>query len=705
MKKFKLLPVSAAVLSVLAANAMAQTASTDTVALDTVTVTDNQGLKVQSNVVTTQKKDESTQTDLRGLLKDEPAISLGGGNGTSQYLYIRGMGQNSIDVKVDNTYSDSQILYHQGRHMLDPALVKIVSVQKGAGSASAGIGQTNGAVIAKTVDALDLLKNSDKNFGAKLGTGISTNHAHNFNATLYGKGDVFDVLVSGNLVKESNYEGGKGYQNKEVPASNRVPHSALDKTSYLAKIGATLGDHRFVLSHSNEQNEGVRTVREEFPINDVDFTIQQGKKVYQLGSERQAPANRKISSQRTNLEWSGKNLGFAQEATANVYQLVQSRWSEHETGNGYAGGVDYATKTKIVTHGANVNFDSAVHENVLLKYGVNYRHQETKPYAKFNPQVVNQEKTDTGVYVEAITAPVDKVTLTTGVRYDHFKFKAMDGKERSDGAFNPSVGIIYEPIQHLSFSASHNYATRSPRMHDALLSHGRRGVVSIANNTKAEQARSTEIGFNYNDGTFSFDGSYFWQNIKNALGTSTGRNNHLCPAPTATNKNECYSEIINAGTIKNHGYELNAGYHNNGFTARVGVAHSKPRFQGDRLSTNPEYASAIGRTWTASLSYRFEQPNVEIGVHHRIVEKVKPEDNYFVMNNNGIPQFGRGGPTGKDGYNVTDITLNWKPFGTDKMNVNFAVDNIANRKYKAHGQRGDFPARGREFRAGVNYTF
>ncbi|ULX49499.1 TonB-dependent receptor domain-containing protein [Mannheimia haemolytica] len=698
MKNFKLLPVSAAVLSVLAANAFAETVATDAAVLDTVTVTDNQGLKVQTNVVTTQKKEESTQTDLRGLLKDEPAISLGGGNGTSQYLYIRGMGQNSIDVKVDNTYSDSQILYHQGRHMFDPALVGTVTVQKGAGSASAGIGQTNGAVIAKTVDALDLLKNSDKNFGAKLGTGFSTNHAHNFNATLYGKGEIFDALVSGNLVRDRDYKGGKDYVNQF--GTNRVPYSALDKSSFLAKLGATLGDHRFVLSHSNERNEGERLVREEFDAAPV------GTKGSRVTLDRQAPANRRMTVQRTNLEWTGKNLGFAQEATANVYQLVQGRWSENETRNGYAGGVDYATKTKIVTHGANVNFDSALHENVLLKYGVNYRHQETKPYAKFSHQLVNQEKTDTGVYLEAITAPVDKVTLTTGVRYDHFKFKAMDGKKRSEGAFNPSVGIIYEPIQHLSFSASHNYATRSPRMHDALLSHGRRGVVSIANNTKAEQARSTEIGFNYNDGTFSFDGSYFWQNIKDALGTSTGRNNHLCPELTPnTNNKECYSEIINAGTIKNRGYELNAGYHNNGFTARVGVAHSKPRFQGDRLSTNPEYASAIGRTWTASLSYRFDQPNLEVGVHHRIIEKVKAEDNYFVMNNNGIPQFGRGGPTGKDGYNVTDITLNWKPLNDDSVNVNFAVDNVANKKYNAHGQRGQLSARGREFRAGVNYTF
>lgn len=141
----KPLPLTLAVFSVLAMqNAMA---NEPTVQLEQMTIElDRQGTKLKSNVVTTQNKNESTETDLRGLLKGEPAIDFGGGNGASQYITIRGMGQNSIDVKVDNAYSDSQILYHQGRFMLDPALVKIVSVQKGAGSASAGIGATNGAI-------------------------------------------------------------------------------------------------------------------------------------------------------------------------------------------------------------------------------------------------------------------------------------------------------------------------------------------------------------------------------------------------------------------------------------------------------------------------------------------------------------------------------------------------------------------------------
>ncbi|TFU97557.1 TonB-dependent siderophore receptor, partial [Bacillus stratosphericus] len=130
-----------------------------------------QGAKIKTNVVTLQQKDESTATDLRGLLEEEPAVDFGGGNGTSQFLTIRGMGQNSVDIKIDNAYSDSQILYHQGRFIIDPSLVKIVSVQKGAGSASAGIGATNGAIVAKTLDAADLLKGLDKDWGVRVNAG------------------------------------------------------------------------------------------------------------------------------------------------------------------------------------------------------------------------------------------------------------------------------------------------------------------------------------------------------------------------------------------------------------------------------------------------------------------------------------------------------------------------------------------------------
>ena len=637
---------------------------------------------------------------MRELLKEEPAIDFGGGNGTSQHMTLRGMGQNSVDIKVDNAYSDSQILYHQGRFIIDPALVKIVSVQKGAGSASAGIGATNGAIITKTVDAEDLLKGLDKNWGVRLSSGYASNDGVNYGASVFGKAGNFDGLFSYNRNDEKDYEAGKGY--KSPNGGKTVPYSALDKRSYLAKIGTTFGDgdHRIVLSHMKDQHRGIRTVREEFTI----FESNPAK-------DRQKPSYRETTQSNTNLEYTGKNLGFVEKLNANAYVLENERYSADDSGSGYAGNVAGPTTTKITTKGANINFDSRLAEKTLLKYGVNYRHQEIKPHTFLNSQytstnaalqslvrgysLTNPTKTDYGVYVEAIQ-DIGDVTLTGGLRYDHFDIKTHDGKSVSDGKVNPSLGVIYQPVENLSFSVSHNYASRSPRLYDALQTHGKRGIISIADGTKAERARNTEIGFNYNDGTFAANGSYFWQTIKDALANPQNRHDSVA-----------IREAVNAGYVKNHGYELGASYRTGGLTAKVGVSHSKPRFYDTHkdklLSANPEFGAQTGRTWTASLAYRFQNPNLEIGWRGRYVQKAV----------GSILVAGQKGRDGKlenvvrQGFGVNDVFANWKPLGKDTLNVNLSVNNVFNKFYYPHSQRwtNTLPGTGRDVRLGVNYRF
>ncbi|QEY23456.1 TonB-dependent siderophore receptor [Neisseria animalis] len=658
------------------------------VTLDEVTVkADRQGTKVKTNLVTLREKDEKTATDLRGLLSEEPSIDIGGGNGTSQFLTIRGMGQNSVDIKVDNAYSDSQILYHQGRFIVDPSMLKTISVQKGAGSASAGIGQTNGAVIAKTVDATDLLKGTDKDWGVKLNAGYASNDGRSYGATVFGRaGEHADALFSFNRNDEDNYKPGKGYTN--ATGGKTLPYSALDKRDYLAKIGINAGDHRIVLSRMQNQHRGTRLVREEFAIAEPRLSLQ-----------RQAPAYRETTLTNNNIEWTANNLGFIDKLEANAYLMENKRYSADDSGCGYCGNIEGPTKTTITTKGANLNLDSYINDT-LLKYGVNYRHQEIEPHAFLSRthSLVNPTKADSGVYVEAIH-DIGDFTLTGGLRYDHFNIKAHDGKSASGSKVNPSVGIIYQPTDTLSFSATHNYATRSPRLYDALMNHGRRGVVSIADGIKAERARNTEVGFNYDNGTFAVNGSYFWQKISDAIANPQQRHD------ANGNPIEGTREATNAGYIKNKGYELNASYRNGGLIARVGVAHSKPRIYDTHpdnlLSDNPEFAVQVGRTWTAELAYRFAKPNLELGWRNRTVEKAK--GSVLVRNNNGgVDEVKR------DSFNVNDIYANWKPTGKDNLNVNFSVNNVFNKFYYPHSQRAAVttpPGTGRDFRLAVNYKF
>ena len=669
-------------LALAAGFAHAENEAKESVTLDTVTVKgDRQGSKIRTNIVTLQQKDENTATDLRALLKDEPAIDFGGGNGSSQFLTLRGMGQNSVDIKVDNAYSDSQMLYHQGRFIIDPALVKIVSVQKGAGSASAGIGATNGAIITKTVDAEDLLKGLDKNWGVRLNSGYASNDGVSYGASVFGKAGNFDGLFSYSRNDEKDYKPGKGYTNSN--GGKTVPFSALDKRSYLAKIGANFGDHRLVLSHMNDQHRGIRTVREEFTATDNP----------RLTLARQAPAYRETSLSNTNLEWTARNLGFVEKLDANAYLMKNERYSADDSKNGYAGNLPGPSTTVIETKGANLNLDSRIGENTLIKYGVNYRHQEIKPPVFFNPALSNPKKSDAGIYAEAIH-DIGDFTLTGGLRYDHFNIKTHDGKSVSDGTVNPSFGVIWQPHEHWNLSASHNYASRSPRLYDAMRQHGRRNAItSIADGTKAERARNTEIGFNYNNGSFAANGSYFWQKIKDAVAGPQQRHD------AAGNPIAGVREIVNAGYIKNHGYELGASYRTGGLLAKVGVSHSKPRIYDTHpenlLSANPEFAVQTGRTWTTSLSYRFQNPNLEIGWRGRYLQKAS-----------GSVLVRDKGEVKRKGYGVNDIFANWKPLGKDTLNVNFAVNNVFNKFYYPHSQRGEtLPGIGRDVRLSVNYRF
>ena len=669
-------------LALAAGFAHAENEAKESVTLDTVTVKgDRQGSKIKTNIVTLQQKDENTATDLRGLLKDEPAIDFGGGNGSSQFLTLRGMGQNSVDIKVDNAYSDSQMLYHQGRFIIDPALVKIVSVQKGAGSASAGIGATNGAIITKTVDAEDLLKGLDKNWGVRLNSGYASNDGVSYGASVFGKAGNFDGLFSYSRNDEKDYEPGKGYTNSN--GGKTVPFSGLDKRSYLAKIGANFGDHRLVLSHMNDQHRGIRTVREEFTsTNDPRLTL-----------ARQAPTYRETSLSNTNLAWTANNLGFVEKLDANAYIMKNERYSADDSKNGYAGNLPGPNTTVIETKGANFNLDSRIGENTLIKYGVNYRHQEIKPPVFFNPALSNPKKSDAGIYAEAIH-DIGDFTLTGGLRYDHFNIKTHDGKSVSDGTVNPSFGVIWQPHEHWNLSASHNYASRSPRLYDAMRQHGRgNSITSIADGTKAERARNTEIGFNYNNGSFAANGSYFWQKIKDAVAGPQQRHD------AAGNPIAGVREIVNAGYIKNHGYELGASYRTGGLLAKVGVSHSKPRIYDTHpenlLSANPEFAVQTGRTWTTSLSYRFQNPNLEIGWRGRYLQKAS-----------GSVLVRDKGEVKRKGYGVNDIFANWKPLGKDTLNVNFAVNNVFNKFYYPHSQRGEtLPGIGRDVRLSVNYRF
>ncbi|MDO4905339.1 MAG: TonB-dependent receptor [Lautropia sp.] len=623
---------------------------------------------------------ESTAIEMKEVLFGEPSINFGGGNGASQWTTIRGMGQDQIDIKVDDTHTDSQIFHHNGRFILDPALTKAIEVQKGAGSASAGIGATGGAIIATTVSATDLLRKGQTT-GFKLSTGVSSNKGRNGGLAAYGRFGAVDALLAGNWSSEENYEAGRGHD--DANGRREVLNSAQGQRGLLAKFGYSLdAQSRIELSHRQEQTHGLRALREEF-----DFS-QSGN------AARNSPRYRIYTQDTSRLAYTGQGFGAIDRIETNVYRMA------NELNNGPSADGSLPGTTEIETFGANLNLDTYPFNQHILKYGLNLRRQEITPPSRISTSgvvrdTVNEEKTDTGVYLEGIWN-LHPFTLTTGIRYDHFKLRTSGRSEISDGDINPSAALIYEVNEQLSVNAGMYYASRSPRLYEGMLSGGR--VILADDGLRAEHARNLELGFTYAPvENLQVTGSMFKQNTKNhqdyqCIGVSG--------APCATGDAESHYRLFNSGTLKNHGYELSAAYNIGGWSTRIGVALSKPRLDGE-VADSATTAIPIGRTWTTGLAYRFENPSLEIGWRGRFVESA------------GYVPASRGSATAatmvnRIGYGVNDIYANWKPFNRDDLNVNLSINNVFDKYYKSHSQRAginSLPEPGRDVRLNLSYRF
>ena len=632
--------------------------STKASELETITVKAN---RISAKPVQDFREfEKSNATDLKDVLADEVAVQFGGGNGLSQHITLRGMGADQIDFVVDNAHTDAtSIFHHQGRFMLDPALVKIVKIEKGTGSASSGIGATSGRIVMETVDATDLLRD-DKNAGFRLRGGYGSNSGHYGGVAVYGQlaDKSIDGIFMGNWTHEKDYKGGKNYV--AADGTDTLKNSALGNRSYLAKVNVhPVEDMTIGLKHSREENYGERNLREEF----------------YFGTTNDSPYYKHRIQDNTNLYFKAKNAGIFSNMDANVFRINSKHKLQSTT----------PTTPEVETVGGNLNLASKIGDNHTLKYGLNYRSEDA---VRDKDSEIKQQKDDYKAYIEGLwgLGANQQFTLTTGLAYDYFKMKSAGNATPaiSDGKVSPSVGLIWDATDNLSFSLTHNYATRSPRFYEVQLAGN---SISLDPDLKAERSRNTEANVKWQWNGLSLDASYFYQKIKD-LTVYEGGGRSGKPIG-----------IKSEGSLKNKGYEVNLGYKWRGLKSRIGVAYSKPEMDGTTLDV-VQQAIPIGRQWVTSLSYHFEKPHLEIGWRGRYAEK----SSYLPAASNR----GGGEPVERTGYGVHDFFANWQPTGKDDLNINLSVDNAFNKYYRSHSQRAGataLPEPGRDIRLGLSYRW
>lgn len=624
-------------------------AADEAVELDTIEVTaTSAGITPRT---TRQSVDKGNVVDMKDVLQNQSGVAVSSGNGMSQQLYIRSMGENQLTFTVDNAGQAAQNFHHQSRFMFDPAFLKSINIEKGSGSASAGIGVTGGAIRMTTVNGADLLADG-QSVGARVGAGIRSNKGWERSLAVYGQSGGFDGILMGNWITQNDYKSGNG---------DRIAYSGTEQRGYMGKLRWRLNeDHQIAFTQRREQDKGDRPLR----LNLVELRAA-------------SPFHHNITQDTSNLEYQGRNVGFVDKIDANIYRIKARDRKDAVDSSADLGRLVAHSDGYAESIGANLGLTSSFGNGHQIKYGLNWRREEVgvKQYSVGRGQ---ENKTDWGVYAEGIWN-LDPVTLTTGLRYDRFSFTNTSNQHRSGGVLNPSIAAIWDVSPAFALHASVAQASRSPRLYESYILGMATGDQYVAEEgLKPEKALNTEIGFQWHQGHFGVSGSLYQQTIRDYLNTDLPQEN--------------------MGKLKTKGYELNGMYQNGGWLARLGVAESKPKLNGEY------YAWALdvmptGRQWLTSLAYTFERPALEIGWRGRYTEAYEYNLN---GQNHRLP-----------GYGVHDLYANWQPLKKDTLNVNFAVNNVGNKQYVSQstfrsartGIADVPPENGRDFRLSVNYRF
>jgi len=181
-----------------------QALSKDIQELDTTEVTAQEANNFK---VSTEDLTKIQVNDIKGIFSRIAGVNVSNSTPYSQKTYLRGVEEHSANVTIDGARQDGQMFHHAGNQMIDPSMLKSVSVELGASSVLSGYGANVGAIKYETVDPQDLLAPQQK-FGFKTSASLdSATEFRKINFSAYGKlSEKMSALASMNWTESGDIE-------------------------------------------------------------------------------------------------------------------------------------------------------------------------------------------------------------------------------------------------------------------------------------------------------------------------------------------------------------------------------------------------------------------------------------------------------------------------------------------------------------------
>ncbi|UOB19151.1 TonB-dependent receptor plug domain-containing protein [Abyssalbus ytuae] len=398
-----------------------------------------------------------------------------------------------------------------------------------------------------------------------------------------------------------------------------------------------------------------------------------------------------------------KNIFFDKVKFTNAYQFFEESRNDRNFNDDYL----FTTKEKVRAFSSNIDLEKNISRRFKVFYGIEYVYNHVNSKGKqINIQTHLEEKTASrypdgsswqslAAYINVENKPSNKLTFTSGVRYNHF-FIDADFKENNEfyhfpfnkarvrtGALTGSTGVNWQPNNVLQWRFNLSTAFRAPNIDDiGKIFDSEPGKVVVPNpSLKPEYAYNGEAGvkFNFNDKVI-LDFATYYTHLTNSLVRRPFSFNGMNEIMYNGELSEVQS-IQNAAQARVHGFEGNAKVNisrNLSLKSSLSYVNGKEELDSGEETPVRHASPMFGSThliWDNSkVTFDFfADYNGELSFY-QLAPSEREKDYIYATDENGNP------------YSPAWYTLNLRSKYTfsHKLELTAAIENITNQRYRPY---------------------
>ncbi|MDZ7602420.1 MAG: TonB-dependent receptor [Hoeflea sp.] len=571
-------------------------------------------------------------TDLKDLFASEPTIAVGSSLPISQKLYVNGVEETNLSVTIDGSRQNNKIFHHGATTLIDPSLLKAVSIEPGVAPADAGPGALAGAVQYETKDARDLLEEG-KSFGGYTMNEYSTNGGvFATSNALYGLVDGFEYLGFVKYATGGLQQDGDG---NTITGSGTQILSGLGKFAYESQDG-----DRLEFSYERVGDDEARPYR---------------ANIGQILGGRPLPLTRNYDMTRQNFAVTYTNeaptglwdptIQLAYSVTnLDILETTQTSVAKTDSLNGKIEN-RFALDNGSVTAGVDFFSDTGDMDYRLLSNAAsNYTAVE---------KIAN-----VGAYAQARLELTEQFRTSFGGRADFQRFTGVNGYSTNVEGLSGNLSAEYDLTEFLTARAGATHVIGGVPLAENFIANP---AWTYATGVESVTANNVYAGLTARMGDFDLSGKVFKTAIKNARTPTWAGGGGLTKDMDST------------------GFELGLGYTWASGFARLGYADIDTKIDGltSDSYTGNYLTTPIGQIFTLEAAHTFVDQGLTIGASGQIVLKETDTSD---------SAGGRGQPL--PGYEVFNAYAEYTPLQYKNLTFRASVDNIFDQTYTARATYG-----------------